>query len=149
MNGIYPDILRERAWAMFRLANRLFERGEYDLSAMNIEYAVQLYLKSLLYRVSGEEWRGYNIRSLLGSLILLLQEQGFDREASKITSFIRRNRRVLAELEEAHTRVVYSVFSYSRDQVKILLGIARELMDLLKNIEEKVFSNGFREDYKA
>ncbi len=149
MSGVYPDILRKRAWAMFRLAEKLFKEGEYDLSALNLEYAVQLYLKSLLHRISGEEWRGHGIRSLLGTLILLLQEQGFHEEASRLTDFIRGYRRALAELEEARTRAVYSIFSYSKEQIDILLDVAKRIMDLLRDIEEKVFKSGFEEKHKT
>ncbi len=68
---------------MLRLAEELLSRGEADLAALNAGYAVQLYVKSILYRVSGEEWRGHNIRLLLGALSMILEQQGFRREAER------------------------------------------------------------------
>ncbi len=50
---------------MLRLAKELLSRGEADLAALHAEYAVQLYIKSLLYRLSDEEWRGHNVRAYL------------------------------------------------------------------------------------
>ena len=83
VSGIYPNILRKRSNSMLRLAEELLSRGEADLAALNAGYAVQLYVKSILYRVSGEEWRGHNIRLLLGALSMILEQQGFRREAER------------------------------------------------------------------
>ncbi len=59
-----------------------------------------------------------------------------------ILDFIRSNRRLLAELEEARTRAVYSILEYSREQAKILVDIAEKVISLLKTIEEKIFGSG-------
>lgn len=61
MSGDYPILLRRRAESMFRLAEKLLNEGEYDLAVFNAEYAAQLYVKSILYRLSGEEWRGHSV----------------------------------------------------------------------------------------
>lgn len=53
MSGNYPGLLKRRAESMMRLAVRLLREGEYDLAVLNAEYAVQLHIKSLLYRLSG------------------------------------------------------------------------------------------------
>ena len=139
MSGIYPHILRKRSNSMLRLAEELLSRGEADLAALNAEYAVQLYVKSILYRVSGEEWRGHNIRLLLGALSMILEQQGFRREAEKIVEFVKVNRRLLAELEEAHIRATYGVLEYSIDQARVLVDTAKKVIDFLQNIEEKLF----------
>jgi len=139
MSGIYPTLLRRRAESMIKIAERLLGEGEYDLAVFNAEYATQLYIKSLLYRLSGEEWRGHSIRTLLGALALVAEENELKEIAEKIYNFVRRNRRILAELEEAHTRSIYGVFEYTRYQAKTLIDIARGVIEMIKEIEEKVF----------
>ena len=66
MSGEYALLLRRRALSMLRLAERLIDETEYDLAVLNAEYATQLYVKSFLLRLAGEEWRGHSIRALLG-----------------------------------------------------------------------------------
>ncbi len=124
---------------MIRIAEKLLEEGEYDLAVFNAEYDTQLYIKSLLYRLSGEEWRGHNIRTLLGALVLVAEESGLREIAEKVYNFTRRNRRSLAELEEAHTRSIYGIFEYTRNQAETLVNIAKEVIKIVKEIEEKVF----------
>ena len=55
MSDRYPNLLRRRAEAMIELAERLLSGGKYDLAVLNAEHATQLYVKSVLYRLSGEE----------------------------------------------------------------------------------------------
>ncbi len=139
MSSIYPNILHKRSNSMLRLAEELLSKGEADLAALNAGYAVQLYVESILYRVSGEEWRSHNIRLLLGALSMILEQQGFHREAEKIVEFAKVNRRLLAKLEEAHTRATYGVLEYSIDQARVLVDAAKKVIDFLQNIEKKLF----------
>ncbi len=141
MSGEYALLLKRRSEAMLRLARRLLEEGEYDLAALNAEYAAQLRVKSLLYRVTGEEWRGHQIRGLLGVLASSLASEGFRELADEVVEFVRRNRGLLAELEEAHTRAVYGVFSYSREQAEALVKAAEMVIRLVSKIESRVFSD--------
>lgn len=81
LSGEYAALLKKRALSMLSLAKSLLREGQNDLAALNAEYAAQLYLKALLYRVTGEEWRGHGIRSLLGALSAVLEGAGFRQEA--------------------------------------------------------------------
>ncbi|MCD6368540.1 MAG: HEPN domain-containing protein [Thermoproteales archaeon] len=142
MSGGYPNLLKRRASSMMKLAERLLHEGEYDLAVLNAEYATQLYIKSLLYRLSGEEWRGHSVRTLLGALALVAEENGLKRVAERIYDYVRRSRRILAELDEAHTRSIYGVFEYSRGQAETLVSAARSIIKLVKEIEDDVFRGG-------
>ncbi len=140
MSGTYYSILRKRSLSMLHLAKELLAKNEADLAALNAEYAAQLYIKSVLYRVSGEEWRGHSIRVLLGALSMILEQQGFYEESDEIVEFVKRNRRLLAELEEAHTRAIYGALEYSIDQARILVDAAEKIISLLQDLEEKIFA---------
>ena len=138
VSGEYPAILKKRAQSMISLAERLLSEGEYDLAVLNAEYAVQLYVKALIFRISGEELRGHSIRVLMGFLASLLEEKGFRDLAVQITDYIRGNRRLLAELEEAHVKSVYGVFEYSEAQARRLVEVAKSLTRLFENVERGV-----------
>jgi len=129
--------LKRRALSMLRLAERLLGEGEYDLAVLNAEYAAQLYIKSVLYRLSGEEWRGHSVKTLLGALSYVLRDLGLEELAEEVADFVRRSRRVLAELEEAHVRAVYGVFQYSRDQAETLVMAAKSVVELVKRVEDR------------
>ena len=141
MSGEYPALLRRRALSMLQLAERLLNEGEHDLAALHAEYATQLYLKSLLFRITGEEWRGHDVRSLIGLLAYALEERGLRALAEEVMDFAKRNKRILAELEEAHTRSVYGALQYSREQAAALLNAARSVVELAKRIEKNIFGD--------
>ena len=50
--------------------------------------------------------------------------------------FVRSNKRLLAELDEAHTRVVYGPLQYSKEQAEALLKATESVIDLLRKVEE-------------
>ncbi|MCY0868401.1 MAG: HEPN domain-containing protein [Desulfurococcus sp.] len=135
MSGSYPRLLKRRAEAMLRNAIRLLEEGEYDLAVLNAEYAAQLYVKAVLYQLTGDEWRGHSIRSLVGVPAYAARENGLDQLADKIFDFIRRNRRILAELDEAHVRAVYGVFEYTRSRAEAILDSSRQVVNLVREID--------------
>jgi len=62
MSGEYGALLRERALSALKWAQRAYDEGDYDFVVLHAEYAVQLYLKSILYRIRGEEARGHDAR---------------------------------------------------------------------------------------
>ena len=76
MSGEYPGVLRRRALNALKWAQRACGENDYDTCAFLAEYAVQLYLKSLIYRVAGEEVRGHDVRELFGLFVASLLEQG-------------------------------------------------------------------------
>ena len=124
---------------MLRLAECLLGEGEYDLVVLHSVYAVKLYLKALLYRLAGEEYRGNNLRALLGVLAAVLEEKGFREQAGAVIDFVRRFRRELSELEEGHIRSVYGVYEYADYQARRLHESAKRVIELLRRIEEEVF----------
>ena len=93
MSGRYPDLLKRRAESMMRLAERLLSEGEYDLAVLNAEYAARLYVKSVLLRLTGEEWKGHGVRTLLGAVALATQGGGLRDVAEEIVDFTRRSKR--------------------------------------------------------
>jgi len=139
MSGENSALLRKRALNAFKWAGRAFKDKDYDTAVREVEYAVQLYVKSIIYRVLGEETRGRNLRELLGILVSALVEAGFEEEAKELMEYIRRHRRELVELTEAHTRAVYGLVEYGRREAEILLKIAKNIIDALRDLEVKVF----------
>ena len=139
MSGEYPSLLRRRALSALKWAGRALEEGDYDTAVREAEYAVQLYVKSLIYRILGEEVGERNVRELLGVLASPLLEEGFEEEAGLLVDYVRRHRRELAELSYAHTRATYGLTEYGRSEAGLLLRIAREVIEVLGELEVRVF----------
>jgi len=139
VSGEYAEVLRRRALSALRWAERACEAGDYDICALMAEYAAQLYLKSLIYRVRGEEIRGHNVGELFGVLTALLMEQGLRDLAEELVDYSRRHRREFAELSEAHTRAVYGLIGYGEKEAKLILAIARSVIEKLRETEVKLF----------
>ena len=140
MSGEYPILLRRRAFNALRWAEKAFEDGDYDTAVREAEYAAQLYLKSLIYRVLGEEIRGDSIRELLGVLVSALLEEGFSEEANALADYVRRRRRELAELSDAHIRATYGLIEYTRASAEMLIRITRDLVEILRELEMRLFA---------
>ncbi|UNQ73144.1 HEPN domain-containing protein [Infirmifilum sp. NZ] len=58
MSDEYAQTLRKRALSALKWAQRACQEGDYDTCALPAEYAAQLYLKSLIYHVTGEVLEG-------------------------------------------------------------------------------------------
>ena len=59
------EILRSRAYSFLRNAKALFNEGEYDLAAFNVEQFCQLLLKYKLLMKTGSYPRAYSIVRLV------------------------------------------------------------------------------------
>ncbi|MEB3778672.1 MAG: HEPN domain-containing protein [Desulfurococcales archaeon] len=139
MSGEYAAILKRRALNALKWAKRALDEEDYDTAAREAEYAVQLYIKSVIYRVSGEDVRSHNIRELLGVLAMSLMEEDFHEEAGILVDYSRRRRRELAELSEAHTKAAYGLAEYTKRVASLLIKIAEDTIGLLRLVEERVF----------
>ena len=140
LSGKYPILLRKRALNALKWAKRALEEGDYDTAAREAEYAAQLYLKSLIYRILGEEVRGHNLRELLGVLVSALLEEGFRKEAETLADYVRRKRIELAELSDAHTRATYGLAEYTKATANLLVKVAQDIIRKLKELEGGLFA---------
>ena len=52
----------------------------------------------------------------------------------EVVDFTIRNRRMLAELEEAHTRSVYGALEYSECQARAIVKLVKSIIEFMKNI---------------
>ena len=115
------------------------KEGHYDLAAFHSEQAVQLYLKAMILRLSGEERRGHEIRELLAELAFSLELEGFNEQAEKLKELARRYRRGLKELEEAYYEARYKPIPYKREEAEELVQVAEEVVKRLEELEGELW----------
>ena len=121
------EILRERAYAFLRNAKRLFEEGEYDLVAFNVEQFCQLILKYKLLIKTGTYPRTH-------SLLRLLRELDKLEPGKNVGSFIDSELMFLTRIEDAYIVARYLPRRYERKEVEELLKFAERFREVVENI---------------
>jgi len=114
------EILRRRAEAFLRNAQRLIEEGEYDLSVFNLEQFCQLYLKYKLLLKFGSYPRTHSIRDLLRRLA---------DEEKQVESFLKNENNLLyiTKLEDAYIVSRYIARVYEKEEAETLIRFVKEV----------------------
>ena len=121
------EILRERAYAFLRNTKRLFEEGEYDLVAFNVEQFCQLILKYKLLIKTGAYPR-------MHSLLRLLRELDKLEPGKNVGSFIDSELMFLTRIEDVCIVARYLPRRYERKEVEELLKFAERFREVVENI---------------
>ncbi len=122
-------LLRDRASRMLRSSRRSLLEGDYDIAAFMADQAVQLYLKSVIFELTGEVPRVHAVRQLMAVLKDLLGNPNlFD-------DFVRENRSLLIRLEEAYISSRYMPRKYDGEEAEELLGFAEKVIEFVKSIK--------------
>ncbi|MEM3081112.1 MAG: HEPN domain-containing protein [Nitrososphaerota archaeon] len=124
-------LLRDRALRMLESGRRSLREGDYDIAAFMADQAVQLYLKSVIFELTGEVPRVHAVRQLMSVLKDLLSDQNlFD-------GFVRENRSLFIRLEEAYISSRYLPRRYDREEAEELLSVAEKVIEFVKSVKGK------------
>jgi HEPN domain-containing protein len=110
------EILRLRAEAFLRNAERLYAEGEYDLAAFNIEQYCQLVLKYKLLVKTGAYPRTHSLIRLIRELAKVAEGAG--RLLEDIV--------MLTKIEDAYIGSRYLPRRYEREEVEAMLKYVKE-----------------------
>ncbi|MEM4668202.1 MAG: HEPN domain-containing protein [Nitrososphaerota archaeon] len=123
------SLLRDRALRMLKSGRRSLLEGDYDIAAFIADQAVQLYMKSVIFELTGELPRVHVVRQLINILRDLLEDPDvFD-------GFVRENRSLLIRLEEAYISSRYMPRKYDREEAEELLDFAEKVIEFVKSIK--------------
>jgi len=86
----------------------------------------------------GSSWA--QLGELFGLLTAALLEQEGKELAEEMSKYLRKHRRELAELSGAQTRAAYGLVEYGEREARMLLRIAEEAIEKLKELEGKIFA---------
>jgi len=123
------SLLRDRSLRMLRSAKRCLLDGDYDIAAFMADQAVQLYLKSVIFELTGEVPRVHAVRRLMRVLRELLGKP------SLIDDFVRKNRSMLIRLEEACVGSRYMPREYEREEAEELVEFAEEAIGFVESVK--------------
>lgn len=123
------SLVRDRALRMLKSGRRSLLEGDYDTAAFMADQAVQLYIKSVIFELTGELPRVHVVRQLINILRDLLGDPDvFD-------GFVRENRSLLIRLEEAYISSRYMPRKYDREEAEELLDFAEKVIEFVKSIK--------------
>ena len=122
------ETLLRRSGDYLELANEAFEREKYDAAVFLAEQALQLYLKALIVKYSGVRLRTHSIRELLKGVGEALGAE------DEVVEFVRQNRGLLRELEEAYTGARYEPRIYCEEDARDLMEFVLKVMDFVEGL---------------
>ena len=125
------ETLLRRSGDYMELANSAFEREKYDAAIFLAEQALQLYLKAILVKYANLRVRSHSLRELLYRLgqIFKLEE--------RVEEFIRANRKLLRELEDAYIGTRYEAKSYYREDAEELIEFVMMVMEFVEGLADE------------
>jgi HEPN domain-containing protein len=120
------NIIRRRAEAFLRNAERLISEGEWDLAVFNLEQYCQLILKYKLLVTRGSYPRSHSLRTLIRIL---------SQDAPELTSLIDDVGKLhyVARLEEAYVVARYLPYVFEEKEAKDLYRFVLEVFKPLVN----------------
>lgn len=120
------ELIRKRAEAFLRNAERLIKEEDYDLAAFNIEQYCQLILRYKLLVKKGSFSRTHSLRRLI-------REFGeINKNILKLVEDVK-NLHYVARIEEAYIASRYLPVTYEKNEVEDLL---RFVVEVFKPIVE-------------
>jgi len=119
------DFLKERAREFFEEAKELFNKKRYNLSAFNLEQAIQLFLKYLIGKKLGDWPKTHYLSELVPDLAKVYQ-------AKKILKFYRENELFFEKSEKFFELSRYFPKKFSENSLRQLFEKSEKFFELVK-----------------
>jgi len=126
------EFLKERGREFFEEAEELLKKKRYNLSAFNLEQAIQLWIKYLIAKEIGDWPKTHYFSELIPQLTKAYQEE-------KILKFYHKNELFFDNLEEAYFVSRYFPKKFTENGVSLLLKKSKEFLKLLQKISKENF----------
>jgi HEPN domain-containing protein len=119
------DFLKERAREFFEEAKELLKKKRYNLSAFNLEQAIQLFAKYLIGRKLGDWPKTHYLSELVPDLAKAYKSK-------QILKFYRENELFFENLEDAYFVSRYFPKKFSENSLSQLFEKSEEFLELVK-----------------
>lgn len=124
--------LKKRAIEFWERASEDFQKARYNLSALDVEQAVQLWLKHLIFLKAGDFPKTHYLDELIGTV-----SEVYGRE--NILNFYKERVLEFKSLEDAYITSRYFPKEFSREEARKIMKLAEELFDLIQNETHEKF----------
>lgn len=122
------DIIRKRAEAFLKNAEKLIVEGQWDLAIFNLEQYCQLFLKHKLLHLKGSYPKTHSLRVMIRTLA---------QAEPKLLELVENEKHLhyIARLEEAYIVARYLPYTFEEKEVK---DIHRFVIEVFKPLVEKL-----------
>lgn len=120
------DFLKKRAKEFWQRAKEDFQKGRYNLCALDVEQVVQLWIKYLIYQKAGD----FPKTHYFGELINVLTEV---YENTSIKDFYQENILQFTSLEDAYLTSRYLPKEFTKEEAEKLMAFVKNFLKFLKN----------------
>jgi len=124
--------LKNRAQEFWEEATRLFNEGKYNLSAFNLEQAVQLWIKYLIGVKIGDWPKTHYLSELIKELAKAY-------ESEEILKFYQKKELFFDNLEDAYFTSRYFPKVFTQNSLSQLLGNSKEFLKLTEEMTKEKF----------
>lgn len=121
------EFLKERAKGFYDVAVYLLNKGDYALSAFNIEQAVQLELKHFIGTRLGDFPKTHSLKNLFQECIKL---------CPTLKDLYEANVNLIGEIEDAYIMTRYYETKYEEREVKNMITFKAQLSPELEKCEK-------------
>lgn len=126
------SFLKKRAKEFWERAREDFQKGRYNLCALDVEQAVQLWLKYLIFLQAGDFPKTHYFDRLIYSLADIYN-------SSKIKEFYKTNILQFTSLEDSYLTSRYLPKEFSKEEAEKLTEFANELFKVLEKFSNEKF----------
>jgi HEPN domain-containing protein len=127
------DFLKERAREFFEEAKELLKKKRSNLSAFNLEQAIQLFVKYLIGKKLGDWPKTHYLSELIPDLAKVYKNK-------KILKFYQKNELFFENLEDAYFTSRYFPKKFSENSLSQLFEKSEEFLKLIKKeIKESLY----------
>lgn len=124
--------LKNRAQEFWEEAIRLFNEGKYNLSAFNLEQAIQLWVKYLIGVKIGDWPKTHYLSELIKGLAKVC-------ESEKISEFYQKRELFFDRLEDAYFTSRYFPKTFTKNSVSQLIENSKEFLKLTEEMTKEKF----------
>ena len=126
------EFLKERANEFFEEAEELLKKKRYNLSAFNLEQAIQLWIKYLMGKGIGDWPKTHYFSELIPQLAKVYEED-------EILKFYKENELFFDSLEDAYFTSRYFPKKFTENGVSELFKRSKEFLKLIKETMDEDF----------
>lgn len=124
--------LKERAMEFWERAGEDFQKERFNLCALDIEQAVQIWLKYLIAIKAGDFPKTHYLDELINEVTNIY-------ETDKVSKFYKENILQIRTLEDAYITSRYFPKKISKGEIESLLQLAENFFKVLENATKEKF----------
>lgn len=123
------DFLKEKADRFFETALHLYSKEYYDLSAFNLEQAIQLHFKYTLWQKLGDYPKIHSLFELFEAL-----KEAIPEKQKEIQLLIEKNKEMINDLELAYLESRYFPVRFFKEQIERMINFVKCTKEFLDRL---------------